>query len=205
MTRRLVISLVAVALGISGVVFANGGTFSASRTFEFDPDKTGCPTAAWSKGDGQLDSNCKTNFGLLLAKNCPTATNASAGAVLNGVQGTIVECGFTFGYDIKDGSPCEAGSPRFNVQYTTPGGDTGFSFVGGCANGTKVSVGGGWSRVTLDPCDATDAFPVIPAGSKITSVVLIVDDTGSYVLDNIQVNGAYADKPGGAGALPSCE
>lgn len=202
---RLAVSILAIgALVLSGVVFADDGNFNASRTFEFDPDHTGCPSARWSKRSGEEDSNCKTKFGLVLEKNCETATFASAGAVLNNIKGAQVQCGPTFGYDIKDGSSCEAGSPRFNVSYTTPANTSGFSFVGGCANGTKVSLGNGWARVTFDPCSASQAFPVIPAGSTITSVVLIVDDQGSYTLDNIQVNGVYADKPGSAGALPSC-
>lgn len=204
MSRVAVAFLAVGALVLSSVVFADDGNFNASRTFEFDPDHTGCPSAQWSRRIGETDSNCRTNFGLALAKNCTTATFASAGAVLNNINGTAAQCGPTLGYDIKDGSTCEAGSPRFNVSYTTPANTSGFSFVGGCANGTKVSLGNGWSRVTFDPCSATQAFPPIPAGSTYTSVVLIVDDMGTYTLDNIQVNGVYADKPGSAGALPSC-
>jgi len=204
MNKPAVVSLLAVAiLAISAVVFADGGAFNASRTFEFDPDHTKCVVASWKNRTGEIDSNCRTSFGLTLAKNCPTSTNASAGTVLNGATGETVQCGPTFGYDIKDGSTCEAGSPRFNVSYTT-GGTSGFSFLGGCANATKVSLGNGWTRVTIDPCNPGQAFPPIPAGSTITSVVLIVDDMGTYTLDNIQLNGAYADKPGSAGALPSC-
>jgi hypothetical protein len=202
---RLAVAILAVSiLVLSSVVFADDGNFNASRTFEFDPDHTGCPSANWSRRIGEIDSNCRTNFGLFLEKDCATSVVASAGAVLNNINGEPVVCGTKLGYDIKDGSPCEAGSPRFNVSYTTPGGTSGFSFVGGCANGTKVSLGNGWSRVTFNPCNAAQAFPVIPTGSTYTSVVLIVDDMGSYTLDNIQVNGVYADKPGSAGVLPSC-
>jgi hypothetical protein len=106
------------------------------------------------------------------------------------------------GYDIKNDSPCGAGAPRFNVNFTTPSGLDGFSFVGGCANGTKVDLGNGWSRVTFDVC--SQAFPAIPAGSTITVASLMVDEPGSYTLDNIRINDAYADKPGAAGQLPSC-
>ena len=206
MNKRLIVPLLAVAaFAISGVVFADGGSFNASRTFEFDPDNTGCVSASWIKGAGEIDSNCNTHFGLSLAKECATSTNASAGVVLNGVVGDTVQCGPTFGYDIKDGSPCEAGSPRFNVSYITPGGTSGFSFLGGCANATKVALGNGWTRVTIDPCSASQAFPPIPEGSTLQSVVLIVDDMGTYTLDNIQLNGKYADKRGAAGSLPSCQ
>jgi hypothetical protein len=204
MIRPVVAFLAAGALVLSSAVFADEGGFNASRTFEFDPDHTGCVSARWSKRIGETDSNCKTNFGLLLAKECATSTFASAGAVLNNIKGAMVQCGPTLGYDIKDGSTCEAGSPRFNVSYTTAANVSGFSFVGGCANGTKVSLGNGWSRVTFDPCSPTQAFPPIPAGSTYTSVVLIVDDMGSYTLDNIQINGLYTDKPGSSGTLPSC-
>ena len=204
MSRVSIAFLAVGVLLLSGVVLADGGNFNASRTFEFDPDNTGCPSAQWSKGSGEVDSNCKTSFGLVLAKNCALSVNASAGVVLNNIDGTPVQCGPTLGYDIKDGSPCGAGAPRFNVSYTTPGGASGFSFAGGCANATRVSLGNGWTRVTIDPCNSGQAFPAIPPGSTYNAVVLIVDEPGTYTLDNIQVNGAYADKPGSAGALPSC-
>jgi hypothetical protein len=123
---------------------------------------------------------------------------------LNNIDGTPVACGPTIGYDIKEGSPCGAGAPRFNVNWTASDGTTGFSFLGGCANATKTSLGNGWTRVTIDPCSPAQAFPPIPAGSTYNAVVLIVNEPGTYILDNIQVNGAYADKPGSAGALPSC-
>jgi hypothetical protein len=96
------------------------------------------------------------------------------------------------GYDLKDNSPCGAGAPRFNVQQA----DGSFHFVGGCSNGTRVSLGNGWSRVTFDPQDPTDSFPVLTPGVPVESVVLIVDEPGGYTLDNIQINGMYADKPG---------
>ena len=206
MMRRVAISLLAVvALAISGIVFADAGHFNASRTFEFDPEHTGCPSAQWSNGIGEPDSNCRTSFGLLLVKDCPLETVASAGAVLNNINGLTAECGTTLGFDIKDDSPCGAGAPRFNIHWTDPGGNTGFSFAGGCANGTKSPLGNGWTRVTIDPCNAGQTFPAIPEGSTYNSIVLIVDEPGTYTVDNIQVNGAYADKPGSAGALPSCD
>jgi hypothetical protein len=204
--KRIAVSLLAVAaLAVSSVAFADGGNFNAARTFEFDPDHTGCPSAQWSNGIGEKDTKCKTNFGLLLAKNCALEVNASAGAVLNNISGTPVQCGATLGYDIKDGSPCGAGAPRFNISWTGPLGNTGFSFAGGCANGTKTSLGNGWTRVTIDPCNPAQTFPTIPPGSTYSNVVLIVDEPGTYTVDNIQVNGVYADKPGSAGALPSCQ
>jgi hypothetical protein len=151
----------------------------------------------WKNGIGESDRGGKTSFGLQLEKNCPTATVASAGAVLNGISGMEVT---TLGYDLKDGSTCEAGSPRFNVTQA----DGTFHFVGGCANGLEdaVPLSNGWTRYTFQANDPTDAFPILTPDVPVTDVTLIVDDQGTYTLDNIQVNGRYADSPGSSGALP---
>ena len=190
----------------TATAFAQNPNFNASRTFEFDPDKTGGSVAYWKNGIGQTDSTCKTNFGLNLEKNAALSDNVSSGAVLNGLKGVTVIAGDTLGYDIKAGSPCGAGAPRFNVSYLLPDGvTTGFSFVGGCANGTSAPAPTpGWARVTMGLQNPAQAFPVIPPGSTLQSVVLIVDEPGKYVLDNIQYKLYYADKPGNSGLAPSC-
>jgi len=190
----------------SVAVFAQNANFTASRTFEFDPDRTGEAVAFWKNGIGETDSNCATKFGLDLEKNGAISDNVSAGAVLNGLKGVMVLAGDTMGYDLKNGSPCEAGSPRFNVSYILPSGASGFSFVGGCANGThSVSPqNAGWTRVTMDLQNPGQAFPAIPPGSILQSVVLIVDDPGKYLLDNIEFRNQYADKPGNSGFAPTC-
>jgi hypothetical protein len=182
-------------MAMAGLSHSQSDNWNASRTFEFDPDKTGCAVANWDNRIGEEDSPQKTNFGLRLEKNCPTSVNASAGAVLNSVKGIIVLPGQSMGYDIQNTSPCQAGSPRFNVQQA----DGSFHFVGGCANGTKVPAPTpGWTRVTFDPYSPVQAFPPLVPGSPVVSIVLIVDDEGKYILDNIQLNGAYAQKPGAA-------
>jgi len=190
----------------TATVFAQNPNFNASRTFQFDPDKTGGSVAFWKNGIGETDASCSTSFGLDLEKNAALTDNVSAGAVLNGLKGVTVIAGDTMGYDIKAGSPCEAGSPRFNVSYILPSGATGFSFVGGCANGTKVTSpqNPAWFRVTMDLQNPAQAFPTIPPGSVLQSVVLIVDDPGKYLLDNIEFKLYYADKPGNSGFAPSC-
>lgn len=188
------------AVILTGAKVGEKDKFNGSRTFEFDPDKTGCPVAYWKNGIGEGDTNCNTRFGLRLEKNCPLETNASAGAVLNGVKGTVLNPGPSLGYDIKVGSPCGAGAPRYNVQQA----DGTFHFVGGCANGTQVALGNGWTRVTFDPYSPAQAFPPLTAGVPVSSITLIVDEPGQYTLDNLQVNSLYADKPGAAGALPVC-
>jgi hypothetical protein len=197
--NKLLFALAIALLAIPAVALSDPGSnpdFNASRTFEFDPDKTDCPVAYWKNGIGEADRGGKTSFGLQLEKNCATTTVASAGAVLNGISGTEVT---TLGYDLTGASPCEAGSPRFNVTQA----DGTFHFVGGCANGLEdaVALGNGWTRYTFQTSDATDAFPVLTPGVPVTDVTLIVDDQGTYTLDNIQVNGLYADSPGSSGAL----
>lgn len=165
--------------------------FNAARTFEFDPDKTGCVVANWKNGLGLPDANPNTNFGLRLEKNCATSVNASAGAVLNNIKNELIPADGKFGFDLKDTSPCGAGAPRFNVQQQNGT----FHFLGGCSNATKTVAAPGWSRYTIDPYNPAQAFPPLVLGSPLASVVLIVDEEGSYILDNIMVNGTYAGKP----------
>jgi len=52
------------------------------------------------------------NEGLLLAKTGPTNNNASAGATINGVRGDVLT---EVGFDIRNGTHCGAGAPRFNI------------------------------------------------------------------------------------------
>ena len=180
--------------------------FNASETFIFDPNGIGGGFAEWLDGIGEGDSpNCRTNFGLLLQKSPSTETVLAVGTELQGLTGAVVTDDDTLGYDIRNDSPCLPGSPRFNVRYTLPDGTEGFSFVGGCFNGTITASpqDPSWRRVTFDL--QSQAYPAIPVGSTIESVILIVDDQGSYTLDNIQFRGLYFDKPGGfPGSEPRC-
>src|SRR6266404_5343620 len=127
------------SFALVGSALAQNASFTASRTFEFDPDKTGGAVANWSNGIGEQDTNGNgnTRFGLQLEKNVPIEANVSAGAVLNGLKGVVVQAGDTMGYDMKNDSPRTAGSPRFNVSWTLNG-VSGFSFVGGSANTTQT-------------------------------------------------------------------
>ncbi|HKC64607.1 MAG TPA: hypothetical protein VKB86_13280, partial [Pyrinomonadaceae bacterium] len=185
--RLFLISVATLFVFASAMVgLAQSPNFTASRTFQFDPDNTGGAVAYWKNGIGETDSNCNTKFGLELEKNVPIEANVSAGAVLNGLKGVVVAAGDTLGYDLKKTSPCPAGSPRFNVSWTAPDGSShhstvgSFSFVGGCSND-----GGGtpspqdpvnWNRLVFDLQSPAQAFPAIPPGATLQSVVLIVDD-----------------------------
>jgi hypothetical protein len=87
---------------------------AALSPWTFDPGHTGSPAPTFSNGV------------LHLAKNCPTATNASAGATITGVSGqTFTSASFT----LPNTCQCQGGgSPRFNV---VAGGTT---FFLGCNN-----------------------------------------------------------------------
>lgn len=190
-------SLIAVAsLAASAAALADPGYQAKPGTF--DPDKTGIVTAAWINNIGLPDSG-GSNFGLSLAKNGATSTNAAAGAAITGVDGiTLTELGF----DFKVGGHCSGGAPRFNVQATD-----GFHFMGGCGNGTtSAGPAAGWTRVRLDPHNPSQAFPVLAPGATILTITMIFDEgndntlagPGNVIVDNIDVNGTLIAKPGSA-------
>ena len=99
MRKLLIAGIVSVAL-----VFAASAS-AALVPGVFDPGNTGCVEATFIK---------KTKT-LQLEKNCPTATNAAAGADLTKVSGqTFQSASFT----LASTAQCQ-GSPRFNVVTST--------------------------------------------------------------------------------------
>jgi len=125
---------------------------------------------------------------LFLEKKALTTDCSSAGATLTGVEGIHLT---ELNYDIKVGSLCTAGSPRFNVSASD-----GFHFIGGCANGTQTPIGTtGWTHVVFDPTNPAQAFPVIAPGATVNSIELILDEQGSAYIDNISVNNAVVGSP----------
>src|SRR3982751_3944316 len=104
--KRITLSsmIAAVSLAAAASAFAQNPGFTASRTFEFDPDKTGGAVANWANGIGLQDASGNTKFGLRLEKNVAIDANVSAGAVLNSMKGTVVLAGDTMGYDMKNDS-----------------------------------------------------------------------------------------------------
>ena len=209
MKKLSLTSLVAVlSLAASGAAFAQNAKFSDARTFVFDPDRTGGVVSAWVKGIGLSDGsgNGNTNFGLQLEKNVTTDTNAAAGAVLNGLKGVVVNSGDTLGYDMTNASPRQAGSPRFNVSWTLNG-VSGFSFVGGASNATQMPAcqnPTGWTRFRMNLQNSAQAFPIVPVGAVLQSVILIVDDQGKYTLDNINFRDQIATKQGASTTSIGC-
>jgi hypothetical protein len=178
----------------SSAVPAQKLKFDVARPVVFDPNGIGIGFAKWIDGIGEIDSNNQTNFGLLLQKNNPSNDNVSADAELNGFKGIAVKSGDLIGYDIRNDSPCTSGSPRFNVRYKLPDGKRGLSFVGGCTNesNTPSPQDSGWRRLSFDL--QNQSSPAIPAGAVLDSVILVVDEEGTYILDNIMFRGLFVDK-----------
>jgi hypothetical protein len=162
----------------------------------FDPGATGRIVSRWVVHLG-LPDNSETghdNYGFLMSKNDFSTAN-SAFAKLTNVFGRQVT---ELGYDIRHGSHCGAGAPRFNVTATD-----GFHFIGGCSNGTKTPSVPGWDRVRFDPSNAAQAFPPVAPGATIKTIFLVSDEgvdvgpefNGVYVLDNIDFNGFLISEP----------
>jgi hypothetical protein len=168
-------------------------TFDGTTTTPFtDP---ACPTG---------DRSDHNNAGLLLAKTGPTANFAAAGADLKGLKGaTLTE----LGYDIRFGSHCGAGAPRFDIAT-----DDGKFFFVGCSSPhpTTAVQGFGFARLRwggsaplLGFNRATGALE--PITGRVKSISIVFDEgqdtssatdftppeskSGLAVIDNIDVNG----------------
>lgn len=163
--------LLVAATAACALVFAA----TASATLEpsvYDPGHTGCVTATYSHGV------------LHLAKNCPTATNAAAGADITGFTGqTFQSASFT----LASASQCQGGSPRFDV---VAGGTTYFL---GCNNVTPTLNSDGTATYTFTPQSLTAAGMPVPTGA-ISAVDVLVDVQGVADLTSITFNGIL-EKP----------
>jgi hypothetical protein len=145
----------------------SGSAAAALSPWVFDPGHTGCPTSSFSNGL------------LHLAKNCATATNASAGATITGLNGqTFTSASFT----LTNAGQCQGGSPRFNI------GTTGGLFFLGCNNVPPTTNANGTATYTFTPANLVPQVPGNTVGT-ITSVDLVLDVQGAADLSNITVNG----------------
>jgi hypothetical protein len=135
----------------------------------FDPGNTGCPVATFANGV------------LHLEKNCPTATNAAAGADIIGLEGQT----FTSGsFTLASTSQCQGGSPRFDVV-TTDG-----LFFLGCNNVTPTINGNGTATYTFTAATIAAAGGQVPFPTgTIQAIDVLIDVQGVADLTNITVNG----------------
>lgn len=154
----------------------------------FDPGNTGCVKATWI-------AKTKT---LHLEKNCPTATNASAGADVTGVSGqTFQSASFT----LASATQCQGGSPRFNIDTTT-----GFFFLG-CNNVNPTTNPDGTVTYTFTAATLAAAGQQVPTPTgTIESVSVLIDVQGTADLTNVTFNGKLQKlAPGKADFAAACK
>jgi hypothetical protein len=153
-----------VAIATAGALALSGTAAAALVPGVFDPGNTGCPVATYSNGV------------LHLEKNCPTPTNAAAGADITGLEGqTFTSASFT----LASASQCQGGSPRFDVVTTDN------LFFLGCNDVTPTINGDGTVTYSFT---AADGFPS-PITGTIQAVDVLIDVEGTADLTNIMVNG----------------
>src|SRR5438105_1369135 len=166
----------------------------------FDPGSTGTVVSKWILHYGLIDPNefNSDNFGAAMSKNTATSTNSAALGQVRRTNCTS-NCGdlditnlTILGYDIRNGSHCGAGSPRFDV-IDSNGVD---HFAGGCSNGTITpGPAPGWNRVRIDLANPAQTFPPLPPGATVENIFVIVDEgvdtgpdfSGNEDLDNFDV------------------
>ena len=165
MKKLLVASVLALTLAFTAAASA------ALVPGVFDPGSTGCVTSTFVK---------KTKT-LHLEKNCPTATNAAAGAEVTGVSGQpFGSASFT----LASTTQCQGGSPRFNVSTTT-----GLFFLG-CNNVTPTTAGNGGATYTFDAGTLAAAGQQVPTPTgTVQSVSLLIDVQGSADITKVTFNG----------------
>jgi hypothetical protein len=154
----------------------------------YDPGKTGCVVATFVK---------KTKT-LHLEKNCPTATNAAAGADVTGVSGQMFQ---SASFTLASATQCQGGSPRFNVDTST-----GFFFLG-CNNVTPTTNADGTVTYTFTAATLAAAGQQVPTPTgTIDSVSVLIDVQGTADLTKVMVNGkAQALAPGKADLARACK
>jgi hypothetical protein len=155
--------LLAVAAGVMTLALA-GTAAAALVPGVFDPGDTGCVSSSF--GNGVLH----------LEKNCPTSTNAAAGADITGLEGqTFTSPSFT----LASTAQCEGGSPRFDVVTTTD------LFFLGCNNVTPTINADGTATYTFTAAGSQVPFPT----GTIQAISILIDVEGTADVSDITVNG----------------
>src|SRR6478672_9792825 len=96
-------------VAVVAFVALGGGSAWAQSAFQvvpftFNPDNACNVVSQWQNGV------------LVIQKNCPTATNAAAGAdIISPLEGQSISNLTELNFDVQNGGHCGAGAPRFNV------------------------------------------------------------------------------------------
>jgi hypothetical protein len=203
MSRRwMPVALALIALlAVGAPAGAAKKTKFKAKPWTVDPGATGIVSSKWVTHQGLGDAG-KSDHALVLQKQGPTATVASAGASISRIRNlTLGELGF----DYEVGGHCGAGAPRYNVTLTT-----GATFFFGCIHGDVAGTmtdaqGDVWNRVRFTDADAfpQDGVSVWPGFgvAQVESIGVVFDEgtdvgVGFVRLDNLDVNGKLMGKPG---------
>jgi hypothetical protein len=207
-----VVTLIVVAV----LAMASGAQaqLNSVNAFEFDPADSGQIKAEWTSEIGCPDCSPAPadgrKMGLLLAKTGPTITfNAAAGAHLRGVNGLVIT---EIGWDVRTGTHCGAGAPRFNITTQAD-----VVYMIGCASpppssttSPSPSIPDGWKRLRYDVSQAFNASNGFVqdgglVGAPVKTIEIIFDEgqdasggpdmSGLVILDNITLNGVMIGKP----------
>jgi hypothetical protein len=228
-----------VVLTLATLTFADDPFHFQVNPSVFDPFHTNLVSSEWEAGAGcptgakevkfnsvfpynllppssYTDPACLTgdpddhqNSGLVLVKTGETLNDAAAQADITGVKGIILS---EVGYDIRKGSHCGAGAPRFNITTTT-----GKFYFLGCSSPppTTTTPGTGWSRLRWGTGTAGSVMAYLNGNTleaitdPIKSMQIVFDEgqdtgpdfSGLAVLDNVDINGVLegdgraAEKP----------
>ena len=164
MKKILVAAVTAVtALALTGVAGA------ALQPGVHDPANTGCVKSTLTKGV------------LHLEKNCPTATDAAAGAVVTGAEGQTFE---SASFTLAGPEQCQGGSPRFIVVTTT-----GLYHLG-CNNVQPTTNANGTATYVFTAATLAAAGQQVPTPTgTIKFVSVLIDVQGTADLTRITFNG----------------
>lgn len=165
MKRLVFVAAVVAALALAGTAAA------ALVPWTFVGTGSSCPVVS-----------TYSNGVLHLEKNCSTATNASAGASITGLNGqTFTSASFT----LASASQCQGGSPRFNIASSN-----GTTYFLGCNNVIPTTNSDGTVTYAFDASTIAAAGNQVPFPSgTITGVDVLIDVQGTADLSHVTVNG----------------
>ena len=154
----------------------------------YDPGNTGCVKA----------TSIKKTKTLHLEKNCPTATNASAGTEVTGVSGQSFQ---SASFTLASATQCQGGSPRFNVDTTA-----GFFFLG-CNNVMPTTNADGTVTYAFTAATLAAAGQQVPTPTgTIESLSVLIDVEGTADLTRVTFNGKLQKlAPGKADFAAACK
>lgn len=136
---------------------------------------------------------------MLLEKSVATGSPSFAAAVVQGADGMSVGSLGTLGFSVN--GACTGGSPRFNLYFDTDGDGSadGILFLG-CGNHVTATADG-WTTMQVDPLTATSGYMfdqspfAISADDTVTSLSVLVDEQGTYYVDDVIVAGQTLGEP----------